>query len=847
VKFRFGIFLCSIAMALAAGQADQAKALDSVSDDFNDDILDGSLWGSWFGAPDGTAGLGPGGTVVETNDRMELNLHASGAAPYDKGFIEALTMCWVTGDFDVQADYELTSWPGSPKHLLIFAARARQMDGTFLFSAISRTGVAVQGRDHYERFQNPGVTYAAVPTTHTSGRMRLERVGGLVRAYYWNGASWSEIASATSWTAQPAAFQFQLRNENTVAGPYAAASVAIDNFSLSADAINCPVTPGVIDGTLDVSLSTNATGANADITIAHDIGEGESLDDAVIRFPAGFEVADGADVINEAAAGHTDFAGDFICTGTVLEIPSTDWQNRPSLAGERLRLRALAGGYAGDLVFDEDAITGGYSVAMIVSSEATGAPASSIPRCPPLGISHELQGVATTGDPVFTNPSAPGLYPFLIAGRGSATGVEYVSMDCVAVGGVVGVDFEDADGDCLLDSAPLVLADGEPGGVLAAPIMFALDPNPADPDIDGDGLPDGAEASGTGSDPELGDTDSDGSDDLGEAISGSNPQMPNTDGDSLGDAADNCPTAANSAQTDSDGDGAGNACDPDDENDGMLDAWEALYPGCVDALAVDGSPDPDSDGLRNFDEFGKETAPCDDDTDSDGALDPVDICPNVADSAQTNSDASVGAGRFGGAAVMDSSVPNAASDAEGDACESDGDADNDSLPDAGDGDRGGDVTYDDDNDGNPADGCLGGSDLDVGEDGPSWDADCNGVRDGLASSCATLTMPADADGDNVLMRSEICKWGTSDTDTDSDDDGLTDCLEIADVNGDAVADFLTDLLAYAQAALLPVAAFGRDGAFDLNGDNEVDFLNDVLGVAVLILLPPSEGGCDTVP
>ena len=43
------------------------------------------------------------------------------------------------------------------------------------------------------------------------------------------------------------------------------------------------------------------------------------------------------------------------------------------------------------------------------------------------------------------------------------------------------------------------------------------------------------------------------------------------DDDGILDDADNCPTVANPDQTDTDGDGQGNACDPDDDNDGVLD------------------------------------------------------------------------------------------------------------------------------------------------------------------------------------------------------------------------------------------------------------------------------------
>jgi hypothetical protein len=215
-------------------------------------------------------------------------------------------------------------------------------------------------------------------------------------------------------------------------------------------------------------------------------------------------------------------------------------------------------------------------------------------------------------------------------------------------------------------------------------------------------------------------------------------------------------------------------------------------------------------------------------------------CQNPPCTGPNFDDTAIGNGRFGGVSDVDDTVPNGDSDV--DSCDTDDD--NDGLADGSDSDPSGDDTYDDDNDGDPASGCVDGTDTDAGEDGPSWDTDCDGVRDGVT---CTASDAVDNDGDNVSELREVCKWGTSDNSTDSDGDGLTDCLEIIDVNGDEIGDFLTDLLAYAQAALLPAAAFGKDGDFDLNGDNTLDFLTDVLGEAVLVLLGPMNGGCDTVP
>lgn len=129
------------------------------------------------------------------------------------------------------------------------------------------------------------------------------------------------------------------------------------------------------------------------------------------------------------------------------------------------------------------------------------------------------------------------------------------------------------------------------------------------------------------------------------------------DGDQIGDACDNCPTDANSDQKDIDGDEVGDACDPDKDNDGDLNE----YDNCPENSNPTQN-DEDEDGQGNLcdcdiDDDGKnnpgpgcptdvqfDNCPfiynpnqeeiatgCDLDTDGDGILDTVDLCPLVQD------------------------------------------------------------------------------------------------------------------------------------------------------------------------------------------------------------------------
>lgn len=342
------------------------------------------------------------------------------------------------------------------------------------------------------------------------------------------------------------------------------------------------------------------------------------------------------------------------------------------------------------------------------------------------------------------------------------------------------------------------------------------------------------------------------------------------DKDGVKNAADNCPANANSDQLDTDNDSRGDACDADDDNDGILDDDEVAngsdpkladtdsdgVPDGEDAFPSDDSEfedsdgdsignnadeDDDNDGLSDAEEEALGTNPRRADSDNDGVSDSEDAFPtNSSETTDTDGD---GIGNN----TDEDDDNDGASDAEEQAQGTDpqrADSDNDGTNDGDDAfPNDPSESTDSDNDGignnsdedDDNDGVSDANEADMGTDPLKADSDGDGVSDGQDAFPNDASESMDTDGDGVGDNADAFPEDASET-KDTDGDGVgdnsdafpEDSAEHADADGDGIGDnadiddnndgIRDDLFQIVEATMADVHAALAGELVDENGD-----------------------------
>lgn len=128
-----------------------------------------------------TFGTGP--TAAVTENRLEITIPSNSSG----NSLFAALVCKIkfSGDFDVQVDFNLLNWP---------AANGINVGiDTDLPSSVHRSSSG--SAEDYYLWINGKMTQ--IPTSDTSGKLRMTRQGNKIEGFYWQNNGWHSIGSFT--------------------------------------------------------------------------------------------------------------------------------------------------------------------------------------------------------------------------------------------------------------------------------------------------------------------------------------------------------------------------------------------------------------------------------------------------------------------------------------------------------------------------------------------------------------------------------------------------------------------------------------------------------------------------
>ena len=178
--------ILSLLLCFASLFVQPARAFQ-MDDNFNGSSVNTALWFVTI-VPAGV------GTISETNQQLEMTAVGSGIS-----YMGLASKCKVSGDFDVQVDYELLNWPAQNFHTVRLMA-SDLPDGGTGFPGVYRNSYADENYQFRNQLGLAGLK--SVSTSDTSGTIGLKRTGQMLSGYTSHGTIGSAptTSNATGFT-----------------------------------------------------------------------------------------------------------------------------------------------------------------------------------------------------------------------------------------------------------------------------------------------------------------------------------------------------------------------------------------------------------------------------------------------------------------------------------------------------------------------------------------------------------------------------------------------------------------------------------------------------------------------
>ncbi len=205
------------------------------SDDFNDNAVNSSMWIA------GSTGAGP--TIAETTGQVLINFHSNSSNNPAAGFFGAAygSICQLSGDFDMQVDFDLLTWPPANGVRVGLGTPMATMERTSF-----NGGDGFGTREVYVvdlRGGGGGLVITPGSTGDASGKLRLGRMGNTVTGYYYDPANSNPWVTLGSYSGPGMAADAQVAL-GSWSHDYAFADVnvamAFDNFTVQQGRLVCP-------------------------------------------------------------------------------------------------------------------------------------------------------------------------------------------------------------------------------------------------------------------------------------------------------------------------------------------------------------------------------------------------------------------------------------------------------------------------------------------------------------------------------------------------------------------------------------------------------------------------------